>query len=67
MKDLNLLQCRSYRLKNAIPGILQFENKEENSDIKKIIEIMKVDAGFLRDKNLLDYSVLLGIEIIRDA
>lgn len=61
------MQCRSYRLKNAIPGILQFENKEENSDIKKIIEIMKVDAGFLRDKNLLDYSVLLGIEIIRDA
>jgi len=28
---------------------------------------MKVDSAFLRDKNLLDYSVLLGIEIIKDA
>ena len=33
----------------------------------QIREILKRDAKFLKEKNLLDYSVLLGVEVVNDA
>ena len=61
LKDLNLLNIKKFR-KNK-NGLLQFKR----DDIKTLNEIISVDMEFLRDLNLLDYSVLLGIETIENT
>ena len=36
-------------------------------DVKAIIATIKRDVDFLKDQNLMDYSLLLGIEIVNSS
>lgn len=63
MKDLNLLSCKKIREDKQIKGLLQFEPKR---DIKKLKQIIKKDSEFMRNLGLMDYSLLLAVENIKD-
>jgi hypothetical protein len=61
LKDLNLLNAKIFKLEQDIRGFLQF--KEE--DIRKLNKIIQKDMTFFSKLNLIDYSVLLGIEKLK--
>lgn len=62
MKDMNLMSCRQRRTTEKRAGLLQFENR----DIREIRETIKEDAEFLKELELLDYSLLLAVERVTD-
>ena len=39
--------------------------KIENEDRKEILKIIEREANFLKENNLMDYSILIGIEQIK--
>ena len=39
--------------------------KIENEDRKEILKIVEREANFLKENNLMDYSILIGIEQIK--
>lgn len=59
MKDRNLLNLIK---KSSGNGILQFEK----SDIVEINKHIKLDSEFLQSKRLMDYSLLLAIEKVKN-
>ena len=63
MKDLNLISCKTVRVRNKKSGLLQFDHKKDIRNIKKQI---KADSEFLQSLGFLDYSLLLAVEKIKN-
>ncbi len=59
LKDLNFLEIQQKKNKNFI--------NIDNFVKKNILKIIKIDSEFLRDKNILDYSLLLTIENLTES
>ena len=59
LKDLNFLEIQQKKNKNLI--------NIDNFVKKNILKIIKIDSEFLRDNNILDYSLLLTIENLTES
>ena len=63
LKDRNLLACKDKRKSKNRQGLLQFDTE---FDIKHIKTQLKSDSQFLKSLGLLDYSLLLAVEKLKD-
>jgi hypothetical protein len=59
-KDRNFLQCKHSRLRSGKDPLVNFNN----DDICSIMENVEKDTLLLMDLELMDYSVLFGVEVI---
>ncbi len=59
LKDVNFLEIQKEKGKKLV-RIDDFVNKN-------LLEIIKIDSEFLKDHNILDYSLLLTIENLSES
>ena len=59
LKDVNFLEIQKEKGKKLV--------RIDNFVNKNLLEIIKIDSEFLKDHNILDYSLLLTIENLSES
>lgn len=63
MKDINLLNCKKSRSARGVQGLIQFRPNE----IPGLCQTIDKDSMFLQSLSLLDYSLLLAVEQVKES